>query len=87
MEEVEKKLVGKITHYFNKIGVAIIELSDELSLGDDVSIEGPTTSFTQNISSMQIEKNPVDKALAGQSIGLKVDNRVRENDSVYKILK
>jgi len=81
----EKKLVGKITHYFSKIGVAVIELSDELKVGDRISIEGHTTNLQQSVSSMQIEHQNVEKAGPGQSIGLKVEQRVREGDLVYKI--
>ncbi len=81
----EKKLVGKITHYFNKIGVAVVELSDELRVGDKISIEGPTTNFQQTVESMQIEHQNVQSAGAGQSIGLKVIQRVREKDQVYKL--
>ena len=81
----EKKLVGKITHYFSKIGVAVVELSDELKVGDRISIEGHTTNLQQSVSSMQIEHQNVEKAGPGQSIGLKVEQRVREGDLVYKI--
>jgi putative protease len=81
----EKKLVGKITHYFTKIGVGVIELSDELKVGDRISIEGVTTNFQQTVDSMEIEHQRVDKAGPGQSIGLKVEQRVREGDHVYKV--
>jgi len=84
MEE-EKQLVGKITHYFGKINVAVVELTDELSVGDMISIEGPSTNFTQKVESMQIEHQNIEKAKSGDSIGLKVKDRVRENDSVFKI--
>lgn len=88
MEEkpAEKKLVGKVAHYFTKIGVGVIELSDELKLGDRISIQGPTTNLQQTVSSMQIEHENVQSASAGQSIGLKVDQRVREGDLVYKLV-
>lgn len=88
MEEekpVEKKEVGKVTHYFTKIGVAVVELSDELKVGDKVSIEGATTDLQETINSMEIEHENVEKAGAGTSIGLKVPDRVRENDVVYKL--
>ncbi len=83
----KKKLVGKVTHYFTKIGVGVIELSDELRVGDRISIEGSTTNFQQVVESMQIERQPVQSAGPGQSIGLKVKDRVREGDLVYKILE
>ena len=82
---VEKTLVGKVTHYFSKIGVAVVELTDELKVGDPISIEGTTTNFQQKVSSMQIEHNNVETAKPGDSIGLKVEDRVREGDKVYKL--
>ncbi len=81
----EKKLVGKVTHYFTKISVAVVELTDELKIGDRISIEGHTTNFQQTVTSMQIEHQNVEKAGPGQSIGLKVEQRVREGDLVYKL--
>jgi len=81
----EKKLVGKVAHYFSKIGVAVIELTDKLSVGDMISVEGPNTNFQQKIDSMQIEHKNIKTAKKGDSIGLKVIDRVRETDSVYKI--
>lgn len=87
MEEapVEKKLVGKVTHYFTKIGVGVIELSDKVRVGDRISIEGATTNLQQTIDSMEIEHERVPVAKAGQSIGLKTNQRVREGDLVYKL--
>lgn len=81
----EKKLIGKITHYFSKIGVAVIELSDDMKAGDKIRIEGATTSFEQVVESMEIENEKVETATVGQSIGLKVNERVRLHDNVYKI--
>lgn len=81
-----KKPVGKIKHYFNKIGVAVIELSDELKVGDNISIEG-SEAFEQKVDSMQIDRAPVESATKGQAIGLKVIDKVREGDSVFKIVE
>jgi putative protease len=81
----EKKLIGKVTHYFTKIGVGVIELSDELKVGDRISIEGTTTNLQQTVDSMQIEHENVQSAGPGQSIGLKVGQRVRQGDLVYKL--
>jgi translation elongation factor EF-1alpha len=83
----EKKLIGRITHYFSKIDVAVIELSDDVKVGDKIKIEGATTSFEQVIESMEIENEKVESATVGQSIGLKVKDRVRLHDSVYKIME
>lgn len=85
--EQEKKLIGKIAHFYSKISVAVIELTDKLSVGDEISIEGPNTNFTQTVDSMQIEHKNIKDAKKGDSIGLKVINEVKENDSVYKMMK
>ncbi len=87
MEEapVEKKLIGKISHYFTKIGVGVIELSDELKVGDRISIEGATTNVQQTVDSMEIEHANMQSAGEGQSVGMKVAQRVREGDLVYKL--
>jgi putative protease len=78
--------IGRITHFFTKISVAVIELIAPLAVGDTIMIKGPTTDFEQVVESMQIEHNNVQRAEAGQSIGLRVAQRVRENDMVYKKL-
>ena len=79
-----KREVGKITHYYNKIGMAVVELTGTLKIGDRISIEGKS-NFEQVVSSMQIEKKDVSEATAGQAIGLKVDQPVKEGDKVYVI--
>jgi putative protease len=83
---MEEKLVGKIVHYFGKIQVAIIELTGELKIGDKVHIKGHSTDFEQDITSMQIDHANVEKAKKGDAIGIKVDQKVREEDEVYLIL-
>ena len=86
-EEVEKKKIGKIAHYYGKIGVAVIDLDDTLSVGDSIEISGPMTNVTQTVDSMQIEHKNVQQAKKGMSIGLKVNDKVKENDVVYKIVE
>jgi selenocysteine-specific translation elongation factor len=83
-EKVQK--IGHVAHFFPKISVAVIALSAPLSVGDTIVIKGPNTDFEQEVASMQIEHVNVSKAGAGQSVGLKVKERVRETDSVYKKL-
>lgn len=87
MTEEERELieVGRVTHYFTRISVAVIELKAPLAVGDRILIKGSTTDLEQVVESMQIEHKDVKQAEAGQSIGLKVKERVRENDTVYKI--
>jgi translation elongation factor EF-1alpha len=79
-----EKAVGKVTHYFNRVGVAVIELSDHLRIGEKILIEGGTTRFEQVVDSMQIEHETITEAQPGDSIGLKVLEKVREGDSVYR---
>ncbi len=86
MSEENVVEIGRITHFFTKISVAVIELTAPLAVGDTIVVKGPTTDFEQNVESMQIEHNNVQRAEAGQSIGLRVAQRVRENDTVYKKL-
>jgi len=82
----EEKLVGKITHYFTNIGVAVVEItSGGLSVGDKIHIKGATSDFEQGIESMQVEHESVEKAKKGQSVGLKVDQQAREGDDVFKV--
>jgi len=78
--------VGHVTHFFTKINVAVVELSATLAVGDTILIKGPTTDFEQVVGSMQIEHENIERAEAGQSIGLKTEQRVREEDIVYKKL-
>lgn len=86
MSEEEVMEVGHVTHFFTKISVAVVELKAPLTVGDRIVIKGPSTDFEQVVDSMQIEHKNVTRAEAGQSVGLKVDQRVREKDIVYKKL-
>jgi len=79
------KEVGKITHYFDKIGVAVVEMSGKLKVGDRIRIKGNVTDFEQNVDSMQIEHQQIQEAKKGQAIGLKVADKVRENDKVFVV--
>lgn len=81
----EKEDIGEVTHYFTDISVGVIDLGGKLEVGDTISIEGTTTDFQQDVESMQIEHEDVEEAGAGDAVGLKVKDRVREGDKVYKI--
>ena len=76
--------VGKVLHFFGRINVAIIEVTDTISVGDKIAIKGPTTDIEQVVDSMEIEHIKVNQATMGQSIGIKVMDQIRENDTVYK---
>ena len=79
-------LIGKATDYFAKIGVAALVINNgELHLGDTIHFIGHTTDFEQKINSMQIEHQTVDFAKTGDGIGIKVKDRVRHGDKVYKV--
>ncbi len=84
-KEVLGKEIGKVVHYYTKLGVAVIELSDTLKTGDKIRIKGATSDFEQPVESMQIEHENIEEAKAGQSIGMKVKEHVREHDNVYKV--
>jgi putative protease len=80
-----EKPIGKITHFFGKISVGIIKLTDTLRVGDRIHIKGHTSDFTQAISSLQIEHADVQEAKAGDEVGVKVDQHVREGDEVFLV--
>lgn len=78
--------IGRITHYFSKINVGVLELSTgELHVNDTIHIKGHTTDFYQKVESMQVEHNPVDTAKPGEPVGIKVESPVRENDVIFKV--
>ncbi|MBI4132818.1 MAG: translation elongation factor-like protein [Candidatus Sungbacteria bacterium] len=77
--------VGKVTHYYGKIGVAIIELSAGLNVGDKIKIESSRTEFEQTVDSMEVDHKPVTAAKKGDVIGMKVREKVSEGATVYKL--
>ena len=76
--------VGQVIHYFSKINVAVIELSLPLSVGDRISIKGPSTDFEQTVESIQVDKKNIQRAEGGTSIGLKLFQAARIKDAVFK---
>ena len=80
-----KVRVGKVTHYYKRIGVAVVELKKSLNNGDRVLIRGKNTNFSQFVSSMEIEHEKVQAAGAGMEVALKVEETVRDGDVVYTI--
>jgi putative protease len=85
---MEEKKIGEIIKYFGKINVAAIRLSEgSLKVGDTIHMVGHTTDITQTIDSMQIENKNVQEAGPGADIGIKVKDRVREHDIVYKVVE
>ncbi len=85
--KMEEKKIGEVIKFFGKIGVAAIRLSEgSLKVGDTIRIVGHTSDFTQPIDSMQMENKEVKEAGPGVDIGIKVKDRVREHDVVYKVV-
>lgn len=82
MKEVQ---IGKVTHYYTRISVAVLELNGELSVGDTVHIMGRITDFVQRVGSMEIEHHKVQSAGPGEDVALEVDEYVREGDAVFKV--
>lgn len=79
--------VGIIVKFFAKPSVAAIEMkSGSIKIGDELRFKGHTTDFTEQITSMEVDNQPVDEAKAGDLIGIKVKERVRENDMVFKVV-
>lgn len=83
MEEIA---IGKVERFFSKIGVAAIRItSGELKVGDTIKFKGHSTDFEQTVESMQVEHENVEKVVAGEDVGIKVKEKVRDNDAVYLV--
>jgi len=78
--------IGRVTHYFSKIGVGVVELTKGgLKVGETIHVKGHTTDLYQKVDSMQMEHAPVQAAKKGESFGLHVDAQVREHDLVFRV--
>lgn len=77
--------IGEVTHYFTSIGVGVIELTGNLKTGDKISIKGHTTDIEMEVGSMEVDGKKIDKAGSGDSIGLKVGERIRPGDKIFKL--
>ena len=86
MPEIEGKLIGKVTHYFDKIKVMVVELIESLKSGDTIRIiGGESTDFEQKVGSMEVEHKKIDQGKKGESVGLEAKEKVREGYKVYKV--
>lgn len=84
---LERKKVGEVFHFYTKISVAAIRITDDgIAVGDTVQIQGPSTNLEQTVDALQIEHAVVSRAGPGQEVGMKVRDRVREKDFVYKLM-
>jgi hypothetical protein len=84
---MEKKILGKIIHFYPKISVAVIELDDALRVGDKIAIERDENSFEQIVDSMQSEHKNITEAKKGESIGLKTKEATKEGARVFKVIE
>lgn len=83
---MEKK-IGVVDDFYAKVSVAAFKLDDELSVGDTIHIQGHTTNLTQKVVSMQVDRKDVQHANPGDSVGIKVETRIRKGDMVYKVIE
>lgn len=83
--KLKEKKVGVVTHYFSKVRAAVVKVKVPFAVGDKLRLKGHTTDFTQDITSIQVDRTPVNSAKKGQEIGLLVNSRVRQHDIVYKL--
>ncbi len=79
------KPIGKITHYYDKAGVAIVELTDTLKVGDKIKLEGGKTEFEQTVEEIQMDHKAISVAKAGDIVGIKVNQKIREGALVSKL--
>jgi translation elongation factor EF-1alpha len=77
--------IGKVTHYFDRIGVAVLQLTGTIRVGDTIHFHGHSTDFRQRVDSLQIEHQNVPEGRPGQDVALKTTEKVRPNDSVIKV--
>jgi putative protease len=83
---MDEKEIGYVSNYFGKLSVCSVEITDDtLSVGDTLHYKGHTTDFISKVGSMQIDHKPVTEAKTGDSIGVKVSEKVRKHDRVYKV--
>lgn len=82
---MEKKPIGKITHYYGHLGVAIVKFNREVKKGEEVHFKGAHTDFTQTIDSIQYDHKDIEVAQKGQDVGIKVKEKVREGDEIYSV--
>ena len=78
--------IGKVTHFYDKIGVAVVELDSDLGVGDQIKfVRGGEELFEQPVDSIQVEHEKIEKAGKGDVVGLKTKSEVKEGAEVFKI--
>lgn len=84
-QEPEGEAIGEVTHYYSRLGVAIVKFNKPVAVGTRVRFRGATTDFEETISSMQYDHKPIEAAKKGQEVGIKVGEKVREGDRVFEV--
>ena len=77
--------IGKVTHYYSHLNVAVLQLTDRLSVGDTIHFLGHTTDFVQKVTSLEINHHHVDAVIPGDNVALKVVETVRQHDGIYRV--
>lgn len=77
--------IGRVTHYFGQIGVAAVQLTGPLAIGDRIHVKGHTTDFSQTIDSLEVEHQKVSKAGPGDGVAFKVTDKARTGDQVFRV--
>ena len=77
------KPAGEVTHYYGNLGVAIVKFHQDMPTGKNLTFQGSTTDFSQDVSSMELDHKAVTVAPQGKEVGMKVKEKVREGDKVY----
>lgn len=80
-----EKLIGKVTHYFGNVGVAVLNLSGTLKVGDEIRLLGHGADFSQSVDSMQVDHQQIDSAKKGDDVGMKVSEKVKPGTQVFLI--
>jgi U32 family peptidase len=81
-----EKRIGTVTHYFTRLSVAVLELTDEIRLGDEIRIQGRITDLVMSVASLEVDHRKIESAGTGVEVALKVDEHVRAGDGVYKMI-
>ncbi len=81
-----EKRIGTVTHFYTHLSVAVLNLTDELRLGDEIHIKGHITDLVMSVASLEVEHQKIESAGTGMDVALKVDDYVRAGDEVYQVV-
>ncbi len=81
-----EKHIGKVTHYYSHLSVAVLNLTDEIRLGDEIHVTGRITDLVMHVASLEVDHRKIESGGIGMEVALKVDDVVREGDKIYKVV-